>query len=493
MRNLKRMLALAMACIFVTTTFKINAYAEVPDERLLWAFQPMVPKLQAQYPATVTLSTASGTVTFKGTVGTRATMTDAQTVQAIKDAVKDVPEYKAIDDAYADKLLVNSLTQSLEFGSDDIDRIKNNLAKILGVDSFQSVVNYVSPINIPSIPTGDNVNIVTVLQSIESAGETAHGIYEWAGTIRLLKDVGIKFKDIAGGLKPGAPNPLSIIMNGAGVSFEEFERDQKKYADLVELLNAKERLRRFQKAVLSNLYHNINPVYVIDVGGTVQGEAYVDDGTLCPALYSLQLVAYKDDGENYFTGSYSGSLIVNVDVDTTSFDAEYAQRLADAMNGARKGTAGKITALAEKRPSDDLVYEVVYNSGEASSVYTHYKSESFKVTIPNRAADGKSTTTLDPMQLTVVDMDNLIDRHAKIKAENETVKHEISIDSYTNKTGYYFYEDSWHVVQKVPPYNEEFANNPEDGTYPDMDTRPYLIMELMIDSNKGNSENNMGY
>ena len=115
------------------------------------------------------------------------------------------------------------------------------------------------------------------------------------------------------------------------------------------------------------------------------------------------------------------------------------------------------------------------------------------MTIPNRAADGKSTTTLDPMQLTVVDMDNLIDRHAKIKAENETVKHEISIDSYTNKNGYYFYEDSSHVVQKVPPYNEEFANNPEDGTYPDMDTRPYLIMELMIDSNKGNSENNMGY
>ena len=63
----------------------------------------------------------------------------------------------------------------------------------------------------------------------------------------VLKEVNlkrIKFKDIAGNFKPGAPNPLSIIMNGAGVSFEEFERDQKKYADLVELLNAKERLRR---------------------------------------------------------------------------------------------------------------------------------------------------------------------------------------------------------------------------------------------------------
>ena len=487
MKNFRRVLSLVMIIVFVAISIRIPAQAEVPDNKLLAAFQPKVVKLQKQCPAEVTLTIADGTLTFKGTAGTKAVLSEAETLQAIRDAVKAVPEYSSVDDAYADVMLVRELTGELEFGSKDIERIQNNLAKILGLKSLKNLLDAFSD-ELPDLTWEDDREAVEAAQNESSwkdAAKTAKDAYK---TGKALKKAAKAFKNLARGRGIGVPSTAKIIIHGFEVSYEEFKRDQKKYADMVELLNAKERLRRFQNAVSLALYDRMKPVFVIDVGGTKAGNAYVGSGYQCPARYSLQLVVYKDDGKPYYEGSYSGTMILNVDVDTEEFDAGYGQRWADMLNGLRKAEDDRIQGIVGRRPSDDLLYQVVDNGGAPSSVYTHYKSDSFKLTVPNRNAAGQSVVQLDPMQLYVADMDNFLDRHMTVRAENDVIMHELTISDCMNKNGDYFYEDYSLSREKIPPYKEYVGDNPETGTLPQIDTRPYLNIVLTIDGKNSQGE-----
>ncbi len=142
-------------------------------------------------------------------------------------------------------------------------------------------------------------------------------------------------------MMPGLPG-VGTVIDGAFVSWDEFQKDQQKYKDIIALSQAKQRLRSYY-AKVDQLIRD----FISDKGDwtlEINSQDVVEQMTFAGVDGNRQILTadirlVKSDGSaGNVTGTYTGHFKLRLDYDLTGFDKGYAQHGLDVLNtGAERG------------------------------------------------------------------------------------------------------------------------------------------------------------
>lgn len=381
--------------------------------------------------------------TFEGTLSVKGQITDEQIMSALKSAVSAVSEYKSLDDAATDRSQVDKLTESLKFTKEDQDRIIHNWLSLLSWDKQYDLIR-------GKIPSFD---------SYDAASELIGKVSEAADELGL---------EIPG-------DDTGLILAGLMVSIKEYQHDQQKYKDIATLSQAKGRLRVFYDRV-NELLRNENSknmrwtIRILQQKTQDEIFDYAYD-IKAPYLFTADIELVKQDGEYAdFTGTYSGYFNLSLSADLSDYDKIFCQRVADQYTeNAKKGQLNhtyNAISTTINRPSESECY--VKGEGVSVTLSMPYGTNRMKFELPLDATKMESKSKV------------LIDKSYTYgysgKDMTETITHTRIEDSETGTSHLWI-----HRVVTISGYSQSFAEE-QEGTVGDMDVRPYLKMNLVIDT-----------
>lgn len=382
-------------------------------------------------------------VTFEGKLTFNGQITDEQIMNALKSALSAVSEYKSLDDVTRDKANVDAILERLKFTPEDQDRIIHNWLSLIGYDKMYDLVR-------AKIPTLDAYDGVSAL--IGKMDEAA-------------QEFGFD----------GLPDEANMLIAGIMVSIKEYQEDQKKYKDIVELSNARGRIREFYDKVNSLLRDEMakNMHWTIRVFQQKFMEETFDYAyeIKAPYLYTADIELVKEGGDfSSFTGTYVGDFYLKLAADLSDYDKIFCQRVADQYTeNAKKGQLNhtyNAISTTINRPSESECY--VKGEGVSVTLSMPYGTNRMKFELPLDATKMESKSKV------------LIDKSYTYgysgKDMSETITHTRIEDSETGTSHLWIYR-----VVTVKGYSQSFAEE-QEGTVGDMDVRPYLKMNLVIDT-----------
>jgi hypothetical protein len=316
-----------------------------------------MPRAKESYPAKLLVkSTIRGipsNLTFTGNCGVNAEVPDEEMLKMLKESLSAVSTYKELQNPADDKLLIESLTQKLDFTSEDLNEILDNWAKMLGYDEVLDLVDG----NIPIPDAGDAINAV-----IDGAqGENP--------------------------LKPG-PSVVGAFVAGVFITYEQYQKDIEKWENIVKLSQAKARIRAYYSELAEKIraYLAEHGDWKITINAQELSEmSYNQMPNAATLIWTADIDLKKTDGG--FTtaaGTYSGVFKLSADADFSNYDSGYAQFYADSINV--KGAPFPYYVTGNSGPSSELklAYEIPnckLNISLPHGVTRHF----FEENIPNTA------------------------------------------------------------------------------------------------------------
>jgi hypothetical protein len=287
-----------------------------------------MPRAKESYPAKLLVkSTIRGmpaNLTFKGTCGVNAEVPDEEMLKMLKESLSAVSTYKELQNPADDKLLIEILIEKLDFTSEEWNKILENWSKMLGVDEVIDLIDG----NIPVPDAADAINAV-----IDGAqGENP--------------------------LKPG-PSVVGAFIDGVFITYEQYQRDQEKWENIVKLSQAKARIRAYYSELAEKIraYLAENGDWKIEINAQELSEmSYNQMPNAATLIWTADIDLKKTDGG--FTtaaGTYSGVFKLSADADFSNYDSGYAQFYANSIS---KGFSYRVTGNKGSVSELKLAYEI---------------------------------------------------------------------------------------------------------------------------------------
>ena len=438
-------IALTLALCFGTVS---PAYASGLRTWIDGYLLPEIPRPRggASYEAELKVVTQNGEVTLKGTCTAEGDLKDQDVAQAVWDAVDAFDEYDSISEAAEDQKDVADLTKELKSDLENAGHILNNFFKCAGIDKVTDLLQG----KLPS--------------------------YSWDDIVKMAIDT---FK----GSSPGqvlSPVPLGLndavsgaIIGTAKVSWAEYQNDKKRWADIVELTNAKARLRTFDGIVKSKLRKlaEKNMVWTIRIQDEFSQEVLYDQllDAKAPMIHMADIVLKKTGDANSPYGTYSGSVRYEGKVDLKEYDnmlPTYYAKFWDGNTGA-SAYLGSFTGVGKtiNRPSENkLLLEQVDFSCDMKK--EDILGGFIEKNINTGEMEVKEFRVLHDYAVTVM---------RKEPSGTTTVTQTNLLDSETG-TDY----KSW-LIHYVTATGESHDTTEEDSeAYPDTDPRKLVKLRLVI-------------
>ncbi len=468
----KRILLLALPLILSCNLLSISAEAALSprDNYYLTNLSPKLPKNAESYPAKLLVSYSGNTVTLNGTCGMDASLTKEEMADILKKAASAVPSYHDPEGAITDQAAVKKLTDKLDISDKAGEELFNNFLKVMGYDDILGKFN---PISVPDFD-GLNGNVFHDY-------ETAKGYVEFGKKIKEIYEILAGTGDLVGFLKPDMlPSIQSIAYNSAKITWEQFQKDQEKYSDIVKLSQAKARLRLYYNHVneLIRRLQSEKGIWAIRIHdqqtiNTVYNPLY---GKTVPCTFTADMELKKLDGKDTnIAGSYTGSFTLQEYTDLSEYDSLRAVLHAEYMNQNLGMTiAGQAVG--------QLPYEaksIRINSPSQSYATLAGNDISVNLALPygkNRAFFELPLNTMDLEQTEFV---NTCDFVATIVAENKVSRSTISVTEIYETSSYY--RDDYALIESlIAPFTSSDGHSSESGALL-TDIRPYLQMKLIVD------------
>ena len=412
------------------------------------------PNGSSSFPAELQFMFSQGheTVTLKGTCSLEGELTDEEILDAIKQAAAEHGDYKSADDACDDAATVDRLSNKLKFSEEDQKRIVSNWLSLVGADKIVSLLG-------GNLPNYGGADVVTAVTEMIFKGDAIAG----------LKTLNPK----PSGLGAGA------VISGAFLSWEEYKRDQQRYSDIVDLANARARLRTYNTILNRILKEKMKDrtAWTIRIQDQVIKKQNYRKGPDIdvPYIYTSDIVLKKKDGKYEDpVGTYEGDFTLKIDLDLSDYDANFHKYLAEHMNKAiREAYQGLAT------PS--MFWTAVSQSvNHPSENELTLESKSVFVSLEN-GLGRVYELPLDVQKLDITRYKVTHDMVSVIKQENEGAIETLTwteIDDSDTHTAYH--QDHSVIVIKLTGEKTESVNT-DDTPMPDIDVRGYMAMTLVVD------------
>ena len=410
---------------------------------------PDIPKPRggASYEAELKVQTQNGEVTLKGTCTTEGDLTDQEIAQAVQDAVDAFSEYDTISEAAEDQKDVADLTKELKTDLEDAGHILNNFFKCAGIDKVTDLLQG----KLPSYSWDDVVKM-----SIDAYNGKTPG--------QIFSPVPLSVKDAVSG----------AIIGTVKVSWAEYQNDKQRWQDIVDLANAKARLRAFDGIVKSKLKKLAEKkmVWTIRIQDEVSQEILYDQmlEAKAPMIHSADIVLKKSGDVNSPYGTYTGSIRYKGEVDLKEYDnmlPTYYAKFWDGKTNAASAYRGSFTGVGKtiNRPSQNIVVLEQTNFS-----YDMKKEDGFGKVFDTSIDTGK----MEVKEFRVLH-DYAVTVMRKEASGSTTVTQTNVLDSETG-TDY----KSW-LIHYVTSTGESHDTTEEDSNaYPKTDPRKYLKLTLVI-------------
>lgn len=447
-------LASLMMILAALPAFALTPHEQAWLSRLRPASLPK-PNGATSFPAELQFAVTGQTpVTLKGKCSLEGELTDEELLDAIKKAAAEHDEYKSADDASDDAVTVEKLSGKLKFSPEDQKRIVSNWLSLAGVDKIVALLG-------GKIPDYGKADVVGVVTEMILKGDVIKGL-------KTLNP------------KPSAPG-VGTVISGAFITWDEFKRDQERFQDIVELANARARLRRYNTILNRLLKEQMKDrtAWVIRIEDQVSvSQNYRKSPDIdVPYIYTSETVLKKKDGnmENP-VGVYEGEFKLKVDLELSDYDANFHKYLAEQLNDVLR-KAGYSATSALWKPVSQTVNHPSVNE-------MTLKGENVYVSLENGLGQVYEMT-LDPWKLDVTRYKVLHDMVSVIRKENDAVSETLTwteIHDSESRTAYH--QDYTVIVNKLTGEKSETTNT-DDDPYADGDMRGLIGVRLIVDLSSG--------
>lgn len=346
-KKIKTLLTLALALCLVAGTAMPALALSRQEEYYLSVLRPALPKTAgaASYPARLRVDIAGWppvSFSLSGKIGMDASISDEELLAILKSGLAGEKTYKDLQDPVDDKVLVRELTEKLKFDESDLDDILNNLKRLLGIDAVSELLSG----NVPDIGASDAVN--SIIDGLQ-------------GDIPMM---------------PGAPG-LGTVIDGVFVSWEEFQKDQQKYRDIIALSQAKQRLRSYYAKVDQLIRDFISDKgdWTIRIDGRDTQTITYEGVEGCGQTMTADIRLVKADGSaGNITGTYTGHFALRSDYDLRAFDRGYGLSQKEAFTRNLTLPDGSIARREEN-------WILATDEGPTSLFYAVVEAEAYSVNL----------------------------------------------------------------------------------------------------------------
>lgn len=445
-RKIKTLLMLALALCLVAVTAMPALALSRQEEYYLSVLRPALPKTAgaASYPARLRVDIAGRPPTsfsLSGKIGMDASISDEELLAILKSGLAGEKTYKELQNPVDDKVLVQDLTQKLKFSDQDM---LDNWKKLLGIDAVAELLSG----KLPDIGASDVVNsIVDGLQ----------------GDIPMM---------------PGLPG-VGTVIDGAFVSWDEFQKDQQKYKDIIALSQAKQRLRSYYAKVDQLIRDFISDkgdwTIRIDGRDTQPYTFHQVEGNTQTLTADVRLV--KADGSaGNVTGTYTGRFNLHWEADLGAFDAGYGAYLQAVFDGNVLPPGISVPTIPMRYRSARWV--LATDEGPPSEDYIVLEAEEYSVNLALPAGVNRAflELPLSAEPLFVTDFVRQVQRVVffDLVAPECSGSWDMSLN-YDDTLQIMF--DDWEVHA---PEGSYYGDNTESYNF-DPDITPYMRMTLVVD------------
>ena len=445
MKRTVRILSLCLALCLLAAATPARA-ASVDTARWLSVLEPektVERRDVTSFEARLEVSMPSYSATLHGTCAIEGELTDEDLLEAIERGAAAVGEYASPEDAVEDQTLIYKLNDKLKISEADQKQLIRDWLRLTGMDKVYDMLHLTRP----SYGVEDAITVVA--ESI------------WKGELP--------------GLSSLAPFPTGMsgfaiggVVNGTVVSWEAYQRDKERYQNIVELANAKARLRRFNAAVREFLLERQKErqAWTIRIqDGVTQDQMYMPTYDIsAPYDYSSDIVLTKKGGLDSPAGVYNGSFLLNIEVELWDFDMNFAKYLADKYT---RSSGGRLqyhpVSMTVHRPSesmgsiggDDLSLRVALPPGVLRTVL-EYDVDLWKMQVLKEASNFDFVAEVACTQ-----------PGADIKGVYTMIQ---SVEENSSYVHLVFYNNGVKSTE-----------DGQSGPYPDLDARSLLRARLVLD------------
>lgn len=442
----KTLLALMLAlCLAATTALPALALAN-RDAYYLAMLRPRLPKTSESYPARLRVDIPGrppASFSLAGKIGMDAAISDEEMLAILKKGLPGEKSYKELQNPVDDKVLVQELTEKLKFSEADIQNMLDNWKKLLGVDTVADLLSG----NLPEIGASDVVNSI-----LDGA----------TGDIPMM---------------PGPPG-VGTVVDGVFISWEEYQKDQQKYRDIIALSQAKQRLRVYYAAVdrLVRDFISEHGGWTLRIDGkdTLPMEYHGVEGNTQNMTADIKLT--KDDGSaGNIGGTYIGHFKLRLDYDLRVFDAGYGAYCEAVCNNR-----AEINIPGLPKGPSTLKWVLATDEGPPSECYAVLEAENYEVnlSLPYGANRAFIEMPLSAQPLFLTDYTQQVQRVVILSGESydqqATGRADMSLN-FDDMQQTMFFE--WEIHTSV---GSQFVDNTESDSI-DPDITPYMKMTLVVD------------
>lgn len=300
---------LLMLCMLLPLAFSTTVYAITNQEAYyLSVLRPSnIKNINQSYPVKLIVNQAVWTgkgekqsMEFFGTCGVSAEISDEEMLAILKDALSSVGSYKELQDPVDDKVLIQQTLEKLKVSQEDIDKMIENWQKLLGIDNVVSLLSG----KVPDIAANDAINAV-----IDGAQGNIPGL-------------------------PGMPG-IGNVIDGAFISYEQWQKDKAKWKSIADMYEAKQRLRTYNAAVQEkiNEYFSEHGNWTVKINSQDWADLRFQGMSGNKQIWTADIELTKNDGSyGNITGTYTGRFAFKMDADLSSYDTDFGEYIVSDIN-----------------------------------------------------------------------------------------------------------------------------------------------------------------
>ena len=411
------------------------------------------PNGKTSYPAELLVDIPNHTqVKLTGTCSFEGQLTDEDILAAIKQAAAEAG-YKSPENAVTDKLKIDELKNKLQFSKEDRERIIKNWLAMVGMDKVADILK-------GEFPSYGGTDAVGIVVGMISSGELPG--------ISSLNPIPTDFGGFA----------QNIIINGTTQTIEQYQRDQQKWKDIVELSQARARYREFT-ASLNTIIKNKTKektAWTIRIQNqTVQEQLYRAAPEIhLPYIYTSDIVLVKKDG-NFDSpkGVYEGEFKIDIDVSLEDYDKNFHKYLAESFNKKIRENVPVTTPEMFYNPKSQSVNRTSENKATLGKTGIY-------VELGKNSLGGVYELELNAQALDILYQKVLHDFVAVIEKRTEGGTETITWTEITDSETKTSYQQTYNRVVTAAGEVLE-STNTDDVPYPDTDVRTYITLTLTVD------------
>ncbi len=477
MRNgIKRLLIVLLAiCLFFSAVPVKASALSLKEQSWVERLNPRVPRPDGgdSFPAHLYVDTQKFSIAFIGTCSLEGDITDEDKLDVLKQAAASMGGYNDPEDAVNDVRIIEAVKYKLSFTQEDMDHLIDNWTSLAGVDKIYQALTG----KVPKYGGSDAVGMsIELFNNVRETIKPKDGLNPNL-SLSSLSPIPLGFSDFAQG----------FVINGAFITWDEFWADQERWKDIVNMYKAKERLRQYDALVREKMKKLVEEkqAWTIRINDQiVQTYLYRPMPPInAPAICTCDVVLKKQKDEDLMniTGTYVGDFKFKLELDLGEYDAHFHAYLAKALNdgvmsvGSAMGAGIAVSKAAQWAPISQTVNQPSENKFTMES-----HDLSVKLSLPTGVRRGIIEVPVDTMKLEMTEYLYKVDMVSVVQIKSEGVTDTLTWTEIENSdTGAYFRENYSELVDILG--NVTIADNPESGTTPKVDVRPYIKMRIVVD------------